>query len=379
MFALTLEQLASAIRRREVSPVEATRVALDRIQAFDGTLRTFITVTADEAMASAKRAEAEIGAGTYRGPLHGVPLAVKDLYDVQGVPTTAGSSILRDWVPPGDSAAVASWRQAGVVLLGKNTQHEFAFGGTSVNEHTGTPRNPWNPDHMCGGSSGGSAAAVAAGLAYGAFGSETGNSVRRPASFCGVVGIKPTYGRYSRSGIFPLAWSLDHVGVFGRTAADAALLLEPLLEFDPSDPGSRHAPLGVDPSVTPLEDLRGLRVGVPRSLLGGIDAEILAAFERALEALRGAGAEVQDVELPLSSRWTAIASSVTMQVEAAGVHSRWMRERPQDYGTDVLGRLLAGSCLSATDYARAQAVRGAIQDELLAKLGALVGGRYRCR
>jgi aspartyl-tRNA(Asn)/glutamyl-tRNA(Gln) amidotransferase subunit A len=158
------------------------------------------------------------------------------------------------------------------------------------------------------------------------------------------------------------------VGVFGRTAGDAALLLEPLLEFDPADQGSRHAPAGVEMSVMPLEDLRGLKVGVPRAILVGIDAEILAAFERALDALRVAGVEVRDVDLPLASRWTAITSSVTMQAEAAGVHARWMRERPQDYGTDVLGRLVAGACLSVSDYARAQTVRDAIRDELLAAL-----------
>jgi aspartyl-tRNA(Asn)/glutamyl-tRNA(Gln) amidotransferase subunit A len=372
LYALSLVELADLVRRREVSPVEVTRAALDRIERYDGALRTFIVVTADQALDDARRAEAEIAAGAYRGPLHGVPLAAKDLYDVRGVPTTAGSAILRDYVPAEDSAAVAAWRAAGAVLLGKNTLHEFAFGGTSVNQHTGTPRNPWDPARMCGGSSGGSAAAVAAGFAYGAFGSETGNSIRRPASFCGVVGLKPTYGRCSRRGVFPLSWSLDHVGVFARTAADAALLAQPLSGFDPADPGSRHEPgEDVEPgslAPLPLAGLRGRRVGVPRALLTGVDPEVLSAFEEALDGLRLAGVEVRDVALPLASRWTALASSITMQAEAAAVHGRWVRERPLDYGADVLARLLAGEGVIAADYARAQAIRGALRAELVAML-----------
>jgi aspartyl-tRNA(Asn)/glutamyl-tRNA(Gln) amidotransferase subunit A len=368
VFALSLVELADRLRTRDLSPVEVTRAALDRIQAHDSALHTFITLTAEQALEDARRAEAEFTSGSYRGPLHGVPLAAKDLYDVRGVPTTAGSAILRNYVPAEDSAAVAAWRRAGAVLLGKNTLHEFAFGGTSVNGHTGTPRNPWNTAHMCGGSSGGSAAAVAAGFAYGAFGSETGNSIRRPASFCGVVGLKPTFGRCSRRGVVPLAWSLDHVGVFARTAADAALLTDPLTGFDPTDPGSRTGPGG---SVAPIENLGGVRLGVLRSLLLGIDPEVLAAFEGALETLRAAGVAVQNVDLPLASRWTAIASSITMQAEAAAVHGRWLRERTGEYGADVLARLLAGEALTAGEYARAQAIRQAIQEELAQALSSV--------
>lgn len=367
VLGLSIQELSGRLRRRSLSPVEVTRAALDRIQALDGTLHTFILVTAEQALDGARRAEAEIGNGTYRGALHGVPLAAKDLYDMQGVPTTAGSRILRDHIAAEDAAAVAAWRAAGAVLLGKNTLHEFAFGGTSVNAHTGTPLNPWNPAHMCGGSSGGSAAAVAAGFAYGALGSETGNSVRRPAAFCGVVGLKPTFGRCSRRGVVPLAASLDHVGVFARTAADAALLADPLAAYDPGDPGSRRRN-GAE-AAAPLADLRGRRVGVPRALVVGIDPHVLAAFEEALEALRAAGAEVRDVSLPLAERWTALASSITMQAEAAAVHARWLRERPEDYGQDVLGRLLAGAALAAADYARAQAIRGGIGAELAEALG----------
>ncbi|HET7771489.1 MAG TPA: amidase, partial [Chloroflexota bacterium] len=367
LHALSISELAQRLHSRKLSPVEVTRALLDRIERHDGTLKTYILVTADEALKAAQQAEEEIGRGDYRGPLHGVPLAAKDLYDAAGLPTTAGSKILKGWVPSQDSAAVAAWREAGAVLLGKNTLHEFAFGGTSVNAHTGTPRNPWDTSRMCAGSSGGSAAAVVAGLAYGAFGSETGNSIRRPASFCGVVGLKPTYGRCSRRGVFPLAWSLDHVGVFARTASDVALLTEPLGGYDAADPGSRRAPEGAG-SLAPLGELRGKRVGVPRALLDEIDPEVMAAFEAALGALRREGVEVRDVELPVTSRWTALASSITMQAEAAAVHAGWLRERPTEYGADVLGRLVAGSLFRAPEYARAQAIRGAVRDELDAAL-----------
>ncbi|MGH2354799.1 MAG: amidase, partial [Chloroflexota bacterium] len=303
--ALSLTELAGQLRRRELSPVEVARAALDRIAAHDGDLRSFITVTAEQALDVARGAEAEIGAGRYRGPLHGVPVAAKDLFATRGVRTTCGSTILHDWLPDADAAAIAAWREAGAVLLGKNTLHEFAFGGTSVNEHTGTPRNPWDRGRISGGSSGGSAGAVAAGFVYGAFGSETGNSVRRPASFCGVVGLKPTFGRVSRRGVFPLAWSLDHVGVFARTAADAAALLAPLSGVDPADPGSRRPPAGEGTpgdALAPVADLRGRRAGVPRSLLIGIDPEVGQAFEHALDGLREQGVVVRDVELPLAGR-----------------------------------------------------------------------------
>ncbi|MBI3974498.1 MAG: amidase [Chloroflexi bacterium] len=372
--ALSVAELAARIRRREVSPVEATRAVLDRIESHDGSLHTFITVTAEQALEDARRAEREIAAGSYRGPLHGVPVAAKDLYQTAGVRTTCGSAILRDWVPNEDAASIATWREAGAVLIGKNTLHEFAFGGTSVNEHTGTPRNPWNPERICGGSSGGSAAAVAAGFAYGAFGSETGNSIRRPASFCGVVGLKPTFGRVSRRGVFPLAWTLDHVGVFARTAADAALLTAPLCGFDPSDPGSRRPPPAqADPAaaLAPVAGLRGRCAGVPRALLTGLDPEVERAFEAVLDGLRAHGVEVVDVELPFGGRWTALASSITMHAEAAAVHARWLDEQPRDYGADVLARLFAGRALGAAEYARAQTIRGAVTAELIDALRAV--------
>jgi aspartyl-tRNA(Asn)/glutamyl-tRNA(Gln) amidotransferase subunit A len=369
--ALSLAELAVRLRRHELSPLEVTRAALDRIAAYDHIYRTFITVFADEALEEARAAEREIAAGRYRGPLHGVPVAVKDLFATRGGRTTCGSAILRDWVPERDAAAVAAWRRAGAIVLGKNTLHEFAFGGTSVNEHTGTPRNPWNAQRICGGSSGGSAAAVAAGFAFGALGSETGNSVRRPASFCGVVGIKPTFGRVSRQGVFPLAWTLDHVGLFARTAADAACLLAPLSGFDPADPGSRHPPaVEGDPAhaLAPGADLRGRRAGVPRALLEELDPAVARAFERALAALRDRGVEVVDVALPVAERWTALASSVTMHAEAAVVHAGWLAERPDGYGADVLARLLAGQALDPAGYARAQAIRGAVLEDVLGAL-----------
>lgn len=367
LLGLSLLDLAARIRRRELSPVDVTRAALDRIHTHDGYLHTFITVTAEQALDDARRAEQEIGAGTYRGPLHGVPLAAKDFYATRGIRTTCGTSILGNWVPDEDAVAIAAWKAGGAVLLGKNTLHEFAFGGTSVNAHTGTPRNPWNPERICGGSSGGSAAAVAAGFAYGALGSETGNSVRRPATFCGVIGLKPTFGRASRRGIFPLAWSLDHAGVFGRTVDDVAVLMTPLCGFDPADPGSRRPPAtesSAAVALAPVRALRGRRVGVPRALLTGLVPDVARAFTSALDGLRAAGVEVRDVSMPQAERWPALVSSITMHVEAASLHAAWLRERSGEYGPDVLARLLVGRALGAPEYARAQVIRGAIAEEV---------------
>ena len=241
--ALTLTDLAERIRRREVSPVEVTRAVARPHRRPRGppcapSSPSPLTPPSRRRAAPRGRSQrAPTGA-----PCTASPLSLKDLFATRGVATTGGSPILRHWVPEEDAVAVARWREAGAVFLGKNTLHEFAFGGTSVNAHTGTPRNPWDPGRIAGGSSGGSAAAVAAGFAFGAMGSETGNSVRRPAAFCGVLGVKPTFGRLSRRGVLPLSWSLDHVGVFARSAADAAALLAPLSGYDPADPGSRRPP-----------------------------------------------------------------------------------------------------------------------------------------
>ncbi|HEY0584004.1 MAG TPA: amidase, partial [Chloroflexota bacterium] len=232
---LEITQAAALLKEKKISPVDLTEAYLARIAALDPTLNTYIRVLADSARAAARQAEAEISQGTYRGPLHGIPVGIKDLFDVAGVPTTMGSKILADNVPTSDATVVSKLKQAGAIVLGKQNLHEFAFGITSENPHYGVVRNPWDTDRVPGGSSGGTAAAVAAGLCAAGLGSDTGASIRAPASFCGTVGLKPTYGRVGRGGVLPLAWSLDHPGPLARSVADCALMLQAIAGPDPRD------------------------------------------------------------------------------------------------------------------------------------------------
>src|SRR6476646_4667816 len=228
----TIEQLAPRLERRDISSVELTEAALGRIEQLDGRLGAFITVMAEEARAAARQVDADLKRGEYRGPLHGIPVSVKDLYNTAGVRTTSGSKILADYVPREDATAVARLRQAGAIILGKNNLHEFAFGPTGINPHYATTRNPWNSACVPGGSSGGSGVAVAVGMGYASLGSDTGGLIRIPAALCGTVGLKPTHGRASRFGVFPLAWSLDHVGPLTRSVRDAAFVLDAIAGHD---------------------------------------------------------------------------------------------------------------------------------------------------
>jgi len=252
---LEITQLARLLREREVSSEEITRDFLRRIEQLNPRLDAYISVTAEEAMNQARQADAEVSAGTYRGPLHGVPIGIKDLFDMGGVPTTFGSRILKDNIASQDSAVVNRLRDAGAVILGKHNLHEFAFGITSENPHFGAVRNPWDRDRVPGGSSGGTASAVAAGLCAAGIGSDTGASIRVPASFCGVVGLKPTFGRVSRTGGLPLAWSLDHAGPIARSVADCAWMLQAIAGYDASDAGSANVPVPDSPSDSALASL----------------------------------------------------------------------------------------------------------------------------
>jgi aspartyl-tRNA(Asn)/glutamyl-tRNA(Gln) amidotransferase subunit A len=240
---LSLEALSRAIRKSEASPLEATEACLQRISERDEALNSFVTVCSDSALAEARQRTEELARGEVRGPLHGIPIAFKDLYATQGLRTTAGSGILRDWIPDHDATVVRKLREAGAIILGKVGMYEFAYGASSVNVHWGAVRNPHDLTRTTGGSSSGSGAAVAAGLCYGSLGSDTGGSIRCPASFCGIVGLKPTYGRVSRYGAVPLAWSLDHVGPMTRTVADAALMLEAISGHDSQDPTTSRSPV----------------------------------------------------------------------------------------------------------------------------------------
>lgn len=361
---LSLAEVSAEIRTRRVSPVEATEACLARIEERDETLNSFLTLCAEAAREQARRLTEELAAGNWRGPLHGVPLALKDLYDTAGVRTTGGSRILRDRIPERDATVVRCLRQAGMVLLGKLNMHEFAYGATGENEHYGASRNPHDPARLTGGSSGGSGAAVAAGLCFGSLGSDTGGSIRCPAALCGIVGLKPTYGRVSRRGVLPLAWSLDHVGPLTRTVTDAALMLETIAGHDPADSTTARIPV---PSYSQVIEggVRGLRLGVPREFFWeALHPEVEAAVRGTIEALEREGAEVREVRLPFLD-YAQAAQAVILRAEATAYHREWLRTRSPDYDPRVRSRLVEGLFLSAGDYLDAQRVRRAVRRELL--------------
>jgi aspartyl-tRNA(Asn)/glutamyl-tRNA(Gln) amidotransferase subunit A len=280
--ALSIAEAGALIVRRQVSPVELTDAYLAQLERQNPLLNAYVTVTGDAAREEARAAEREIGSGTYRGPLHGIPIALKDLYDTKGIRTAAGSKILWDRVPDEDSAVTTLLRAAGAISLGKTNTHEFAYGVTTNNPHFGATRNPWNPDCIPGGSSGGSGAAVAAGMAAMAMGSDTGGSIRIPAALCGTVGLKATHGRVSTAGVIPLSWTLDHAGPLTRTVEDAALVLNAIAGYDPND--AMTVPMPVDDYTRDLAaGVRGLRLGVPRAgFFEAIDPEVARAVEEAI-------------------------------------------------------------------------------------------------
>jgi aspartyl-tRNA(Asn)/glutamyl-tRNA(Gln) amidotransferase subunit A len=364
----TISELAPRIRDRELSPVEVTDAILERIARLNPALNAFITVTADASRRRAREAEAEIARGQYRGPLHGIPISLKDLYLTEGIRTTGGSKILADYIPTESSTVARRLDEAGSILLGKTNLHEFAYGTTTINPHHGTTRNPWDLERITAGSSGGTAAATAAGLGYASMGSETGFSIRRPAAFCGVVGLKPTYGRLSRFGMLPAAWSLDHAGPLTRSVRDAALVLNATAGYDPRDPASSRQ-VAPDFAAGIGYDVKGLRVGLPRHQYAGrCQPAVEAAFDAAVRDLEAIGAQVRDITLPRVN-YATVASSVTMYGEVTASHAQWIRERPGDYGEDTRARIELGFAVTAVDYSRAQRIRRWIADEYAAAFG----------
>jgi len=356
---LTITRAAKLIRGRKVSAVELTKATLERTAALER-LNAFITVTSELALAQARRADRDLARGEYRGPLHGIPVSLKDLYWTKGIRTTAGSKILGDFAPREDATATARLAKAGAVLVGKANLHEFAIGATTENPFYGTCHNPWNFDYIPGGSSGGSAAAVAAGLGLASLGSCTGGSIRIPASFCGIVGLKPTYGVVPRTGIVPNSSSLDHGGPLTRTAADAAAVLEAIAGPDGRDPSAVTDKL---PSArTALRtSLKGLRVGVPANYyFDVIDPEVDALVRSAIEELRRLGATIVPVQVPAVEHCLD-ACVVVAWSECANFHRRWLIERPEDYGPDTLEYLTGALAYRGTDYVQAQRVRAMIR------------------
>jgi aspartyl-tRNA(Asn)/glutamyl-tRNA(Gln) amidotransferase subunit A len=359
---LSLAEAATLIRGRKLSPVELTAACLSRIERLDPVLNAFITVTADLARKQAKQAEEEIARGGYRGPLHGVPYALKDLFDTAGVLTTCGSRIMANRVPEADSHAAGTLRGAGAVLLGKLNMVEIALGASGSNPHYGPVRNPWDTARITGGSSSGSGAAVASGMSFAALGTDTGGSIRIPAALCGVAGLKPTFGRISRRGVFPLSWSLDHAGPLTRTVEDAAVVLQALAGPDAACRSSIAEPVP-DYTAALERGLGGLRIGLPGAFFfDGLDPEVEAAVREAVAVLEGLGAQVRETALPHIQE-APLATSAIMLPEALAVHQKWMRERPGDYGDDVRLRLEMGAAYSATAYVQAQRFREMIVEE----------------
>ena len=357
---LTLHELASRIQSNDVSPVEVAEAILERIERLNPRLNAYITVMADQALADARAAEGEIAAGRYRGPLHGVPIGVKDLCATKGVRTTAGSKILADWVPDEDATVIRKLRQAGAVIVGKTHMHEYAFGPTGLNPHYGPARNPWDLERITGGSSSGSGAAVAAGLCFAALGSDTGGSVRIPASLCGIVGLKATYGRVSLEGVVPLASSLDHVGPMARTARDCALVLTAIAGFEPDDPTSADAP--VEDWAAALDGgLAGLRIGVPAAFAyDSVEPDVATLVCDAIATLERLGAEVKQIELP-DLREYGVNLGLVLLGEAAAYHQANMEQRPQDYGDVVRARIQFGLEQKAAGYVRAARFRDEVR------------------
>ncbi len=362
-----ITEQAAMLRSGEISPVELTQAYLDRISALDGELGAYITVMGEQAMAQARRAESQLQAGEDRGALHGIPVAVKDIIYTEGVLTSGGSKVLADFIPDHDSTITRRLNDVGVVLLGKLNLSEFAIGGT-IDHPFGTPRNPWNTNHTAGGSSSGSGIAAAGGLCAGALGSDTGGSVRGPAGFCGIVGLRPTYGRVTRHGVLAMCWSMDTVGPMTRTVSDCALMLNAIAGKDTLDTTSSDAPV---PDYTDgLDDgVRGLRIGMPTEMFDyeGLDADVRESVLRAVSALGELGASAEDMSLPMCANSGAVFIG-TADVDCAAYHSEWLRTRPDDYDWSTRTRLESASLAPAWAYLRAQRARELIRRELTAAL-----------
>jgi aspartyl-tRNA(Asn)/glutamyl-tRNA(Gln) amidotransferase subunit A len=342
-------ELSELLRARSLSPVEVTLDCLQRIEKLNPLLNAFITVTADLATEQARNAETEIQQGNWRGPLHGVPLGLKDLFDQTGVETTAASNVMKGRIATQDADVVRRLNQAGAVLLGKQNLHEFAYGGSSIVSAFGPVRNPWNPDHITGGSSGGSAASVAAGLGFGAIGSDTAGSVREPASQCGIVGLKPTHGRVSVQGVVPLSLSLDNVGPLTTTVADTAILLQAI--EDPNAP--EIAGVKPPPPENYLQwlqtDTRSLRIGVPLPFFyEDLDPEVADAMEEALRVLQSLTASSKEITLAVNTDRTLQAA------ESYAIHQEWVKKSPELYQPETLRRILSGQSITETQREQAR-------------------------
>ena len=363
MTQMTVADLGRDIQGKRVSPVEVTRAFLERTESLEPKLNAFITCMPELALAAAKKAEAEIQRGVYRGPLHGIPFAVKDLFWTKGVRTTSGSPIHRDFMPPHDSMAVARLAEAGAILTGKTNMVEFAFGTVEHNDAFGSPHNPWKLDATPGGSSSGSGVAVAAGEIPLALGTDTAGSIRIPCAFCGLSGLKPTYGTISRYGVTPLSWSLDHVGPMARTIEDVAIAMNILAGHDSRDPFSvRYGPEDYTRGLN--DGIQGLRVAIPKDYVREfIDAEVEATFHLAVDKLQDLGCSIDEVSIP-ELGWSWMVGQAITMAEAASYHVDHINGRGTEMQPLIRKRIEAGYFISAKDYLQAQRVRSLLGKKL---------------
>jgi len=354
--SLTIHEAAGLLKQKEISPVELTQAHLERIQQLDQRLNSFLTLTPELALQQARRAEMEIQHGNYKGALHGIPLALKDLYETMGIRTTAGSTFFADYIPDADAAVVQRLKEAGAVILGKLNMHEIALGVTNENPHYGDCCNPWDLTRISGGSSGGNATALAAGLCMGALGSDTGGSIRIPSALCGVVGLKPTYGRVSLRGVIPLSWNLDHAGPMGRCVRDVAILLQSIAGYDPEDAWSVDMP--VEEYLSDLKsNLQHWRIALAvddyYTDAEIVDGEVLQAVRKAAQDFEKLGVRVEQVPFP-NARDAAMANGLMTPADAAAFHHQRLSENAQGFGQDVLKRLQSGAAFTSTEYSLAR-------------------------
>ena len=362
---LTIAEASALIAARKLSPIELTRICLDRIAAHDASLHSFLLVTEERALADAGAAEARMLSGALKGPLDGIPIGHKDIYNTAGIRTTAQSRLLEHNVPAEDAVVVRQWAEAGAVLMGKLATHEFAIGGPSFDLPWPPARNPWNPEHFTAGSSSGTGAAVAAGLVLGGTGSDTGGSIRGPAALCGIAGIKPTYGLSSRRGVLPLAFTLDHTGPMAWTVRDCALLLQAMAGYDEADPASANRPVP-DYSDELDKGVKGLRIGVIRHFHetdNPVSPATLQGIEHALDFFRREGAEIRDVTLSPLADYNA-PGWIILLTEAYAVHEPWLKQRFNDYGELMRDRLAWGALVRGSEYVQALRRRRALCAEM---------------
>ncbi len=354
MLELEISEVSKKIREGEISPLELVQATLERIESLNPRLNSFITIVEEQAIAEAKRATEAISVRRELGPLHGIPIGLKDLFHTKGIRTTSGSKAFRDFVPPTDATVVERLKRAGAIIVGKHNMHEFAMGGTNKGGFFGSAINPWDSSRITGGSSGGSAAAVAAQMCFAALGSDTGGSVRIPAALCGVVGLKPTYGRVSRNGVTPSSWSLDHVGPITRSVQDAAILLRVISGYDPADSTSSEAP--IPDYEERILAKKSYVVGIPNEFyFESLDPDVEGVLSSALATLKGMGVKFKSVSIPFKDCVPTVVNILIS--EAYSFHRPWLRERGFDYGPNVQRSLLLGRTILAQDYLQSQRIR----------------------